>query len=134
MHFSEFKVNLVELSEPHETDKSGTGIEDEDLKIYFIDAKEDLPNPSLLRAYVDTGAQESVIGTSQAIAYSDFMTSPYRLRQNAQKMSFKFGNMCHSGLGEVEIRIPVGGDFFLSVWIPVVDVNIPLLLDLDFLD
>ena len=132
--FSQVNVNLVELSEPLEGNKCGTGIEDEDLKIYLIKAKEDLPNPSFLGARIDTGAQKSVIGTSQAKAYSEFMNSPYRLRQHAQKMSFKFGNKRHNGLGEVEIRIPVDGDFFLSVWIQVVDVNIPLLLGLDFLD
>ena len=62
------------------------------------------------------------------------MNSPYRLRQHAQKMSFKFGNNVRNGRGEVGIRIPVDDDCFLSVWIHLVDLNIPLLLGLDLLD
>ena len=49
-------------------------------------------------------------------------------------MSFEFGNKRHSGLGELEIRIPVKDDLFLSVGIQAVDVNISLLLSLVFLD
>lgn len=110
---SHVEVNLVELPEHQQRGTSSTDIEDEDLKIYLINGKEELPNQSFFGAGIDTGAQKSVIGTSQAKAYCDFMKSPYKIPHYEQQMSFKFGNRRLSGLGELDIRIPVNGDFFL---------------------
>lgn len=62
------------------------------------------------------------------------MKYSYKIRQYVRQMSFEFGNKRHSGLGELEIRIPVKDDLFLSVGIQAVDVNISLLLSLVFLD
>ena len=87
-----------------------------------------------LGACIDTGAQKAVIGKKQALAYFRLIGEEFRRRKHGHGLKFKFGNRCHIGLGRVEIRIPINGTYVLCPNIEVVDVDVPLLLGLDFLD
>ena len=109
--------------------------EDKDPEVYLV--HEEITKGNCIPffgACIDTGTQKSVIGVEQARAYCQFMNVQYEPERMERWMSFKFGNTRHTGLGELEVRMPVDNTYFLSISIQVVDVNVPLLLGLDFLD
>ena len=109
--------------------------EDKDPEVYLVHEEITKGNCiPFLGACIDTGAQKSVIGVEQARAYCQFMNVQYEPERMERWMSFKFGNTRHTGLGELEVRMPVDNTYFLSIWIQVVDVNVPLLLGLDLQD
>lgn len=85
-------------------------------------------------ACVDTGAQRSVIGVHQAKAYCNELNYPFNPKKGGRKHRFKFGNTIFTGLGLIEIRIPLNEDSYLSYDVEVVDFDVPLLLGLDILD
>lgn len=81
------------------------------------------------RACVDPGTQLTVIGDSQARAYAqEFAVHP---RSRASMRAFKFGNVRHSGLGVIDIDMPVSESHSLVLSAEIVDVIVPLLLRLD---
>lgn len=87
-----------------------------------------------LGACIDTGAQKSVIGKQQALAYFRFIGEEFRPSMPRHELKFKFGNRSHIGLGRVDIWIPINETHVICPNIEVVDVDVPLLLGLDFLD
>ena len=85
-------------------------------------------------ACVDAGAQKSVIGKQPAPAYFRYIGEEFRPILQNRPARFKFGNRRHVGIGCVQIRIPINESHVLCPCIAVVDVDVPLLLGLDFLD
>lgn len=83
-------------------------------------------------ACIDSGAQRTVIGASQAEAYSRLAgmqlsrSAPFPLR-------FKFGDRTHLGQGIIQIRLPIQQHHFTTVVANIVNLDIPLLLGLDVL-
>lgn len=53
---------------------------------------------------------------------------------NPGKVIFKFGSDRHEGLGTLDVRIRVDDNHFIETRVDVVDVDIPFLLGLEFLD
>jgi hypothetical protein len=85
-----------------------------------------------LGACLDTGAQRSVIGLSQAKAYCRFSGTKFRPMPNNN--SYRFGSDRQRSLGSMGIRMAVPGGSFLSVKVDVVAADIPFLIGLDALD
>lgn len=90
--------------------------------------------PEFLGACIDTGAQKSLIGNKQAVAYSNHIGQELKLSKHLGKTMFKFGDHRHKGLGTIEVRIPTDDKYYLSTTVEVVDVDVTLVLGLDFLD
>ena len=82
-------------------------------------------------ACVDTGAQKTVIGKPQAVAYSRMVG--VKFKPSRSRHSFRFGSDVQSSLGSMPIRIPTGNGGFLPLNVEVVDIDVPLLIGLDFL-
>jgi hypothetical protein len=89
------------------------------------------PRTSFHGACIDTGAQKTVIGIHQAIAYCHMISIPFYPRRSPH--SFRFGSDVQRSLGSIPIRIPTANGAFLSVQVAVVDIDIPFLLGLEFL-
>ena len=87
-----------------------------------------------LGACIDTGAQMSVIGKQQAMTYFSYIGEEFKPTRQNRPARFNIGNRRHVGLGHVQIRIPIDDSHVLCPCIEVVDVDVPLLLGLDFLD
>jgi len=77
-------------------------------------------------AAVDTGAQSSVTGKRQAIAYCKFHGIPFRLQPSA--VNFKFGDGGFASEGTFGVRIPTPDGSFIRIQMNVVDADIPMLL------
>jgi hypothetical protein len=85
---------------------------------------------------LDTGAQKSVIGNIQAESYCRENNTRYNLEHSAlSSLSlFKFGSSLAQSIGMIRISIPIPGpNNFIELCVDVVNVDIPLLLGLDFL-
>ncbi|CDF33317.1 unnamed protein product [Chondrus crispus] len=106
--------------------------EDEVIISMSTDGKQE--RADFLGACIDTGAQRSVIGKPQAEAYYIFMGIPFCLEQSGHPRVYKFGAHRYKGLGSVFIRIPVDSNQFIFTEVQVVDLDVPLLLGLEFLD
>ena len=76
---------------------------------------------------VDTGAQISVCGRKQAIAFCNSVSIPFSLRPSSVK--FKFGNTVTKSLGIMKFRFPCPDGGSLDVDMYVIDLDVPLLLD-----
>jgi transposase InsO family protein len=82
-------------------------------------------------ACLDTGAQKTVIGFSQAKAYCRFVGTKFKLKEN--KNIYRFGVDRQESMGSFSIRLPTPVSIiFLEV--DVVRANVPLLIGLDVLD
>jgi hypothetical protein len=89
---------------------------------------------NFLGAVLDTGAQKSVIGIKQAESYCEIHSASLN-RQASQNTAslFKFGSKAHRSIGTLHISIPTPKKtMFYEV--DVIDLDVPLLLGLDFLD
>lgn len=84
-------------------------------------------------ACVDSGAQKTVIGADQARSYCALVNGQMKRVDGLQKLIYTFGSHQHSGIGQVNILVPISHSFFLSFDADVVDANVPLLLGLDVL-
>lgn len=82
---------------------------------------------------VDSGAQKTVIGAVQARSYCALVNENIKETDGIRKMIYTFGSHQHSGIGQVNIRVPISHIFFLSFDEDVVYANAPLLLGLDVL-
>jgi hypothetical protein len=90
--------------------------------------------PGFIGAVLDTGAQKSVIGLTQAQAYCREHDAQIRTPGSAKsRSSFKFGSHVHRSVGTVSISIPTPKNLLIHN-VDVIDLGIPLLLGLDFLD
>lgn len=119
--------------------------EDKDDSVFVVFEEENFSIPKSQRAHgkstnvlfpgacIDTGAQKSVVGKEQALAYFKFIGEEFKPSVPKRKLNFKFGNRRHVGLGRVEVRNPINETRVLCPYKEVVDVDIPLLLGLDFL-
>jgi hypothetical protein len=85
-----------------------------------------------LGACIDTGAQRTVVGLSQARAYSRHFGIPFKL--NPSHSIFRFGQDPHASMGTLEIRIPTSNGGFLPVNVDVISIYVLFLIGLDFLD
>lgn len=83
-------------------------------------------------ACVDTGAEQSVIGKSQAKAYCRQHKISFKLYPSST--TFKFGDGCYTSKGKLHIRIPTPTGSFIEANLDVVSANVPLLIGLDILD
>jgi hypothetical protein len=83
-------------------------------------------------ASIDTGAQRTVIGTTQAREYSKFTGIPFKL--SPSKRTFAFGVDRRKSLGILQVRIPTPNNSFILLDADVVKTNIPLLVSLYALD
>ena len=83
-------------------------------------------------ACIDNGAQKTVIGLKQALAYCSFVGVPFNPRKN--RNIYRFGVDERESLGSIEIRIPLPGFAFIPIQVDVIPTNIPFLLGLDTLD
>eukprot|EP00170_Pyropia_yezoensis_P002017 contig_8609_g2021 len=82
---------------------------------------------------MDIGAEKTVIGKRQAEAYMASHNPGATLR-NKTGMVYRFGGGRHTCIGTVAMRILITDCFMILIEVDVVDVNVPLLLGLDFLD
>ena len=83
-------------------------------------------------ACLDSGAQQSVIGKTQAKAYCTLTGTKMKLRPSMK--AFRFGDGVFNSLGTIHIRIPTPDGSFLFLDIDVVQANVPMLVGLDILD
>jgi hypothetical protein len=82
-------------------------------------------------AAIDTGAQRSVIGKSQALAYCRQNGNPMRLRHS--NSTFVFADQRCKSSGMLTVSLPTPGST-LNLDVDVVTPYIPMLLGLDILD
>lgn len=92
-----------------------------------------MAQPDFHGACLDTGAQRSVIGKSQAIAYFRFMGLPLVLSDSKPKV-YKFGSNHKVSVGKAKFRIPYAGNRHMHVELDIINIDIPLLFGLDLLD
>jgi hypothetical protein len=78
---------------------------------------------------VDTGTTRSMIGRRQFDALCRMLGYVPKLTPSLRK--FRCGNEVHPSLGHFQFRIPVGGSFFQSIEVDLVDVQNPFLLGLN---
>ncbi len=83
-------------------------------------------------AYVDTGAQQSVIGWKQANSYCKRHKLKFKLHPSAT--GFRFGDGSYPSLGSMEIRISIPNRSFLRILLDFVSAEKPMLLGLDMMD
>ena len=77
---------------------------------------------------VDTGAQVSVCGKRQAIAFCKTVSIPFALRPS--NLKFKFGNTVTDSMGIMKFRCPAPDGGSIDLDMDVIDLDIPLLLGL----
>jgi len=82
-------------------------------------------------AAVDTGAQRSVVGRQQALAYCNEVGVPFK--PSPSRTRFRFGAGRSQSLGKIPFAIPTPQSI-LTLWVDVVPQDIPLLIGLDVLD
>jgi hypothetical protein len=87
---------------------------------------------TFLGACIDTGAPRSVIGRIQAESYAKYLKIRLQL-ETACPVRFRFGIQSFHSLGSFVVRVPMD-KLFISHRVEVVDVDVPLLLGMDFLD
>ena len=82
-------------------------------------------------ACIDTGAEQCVIGKTQAMLYCKKHEVPFKLRQSDTR--FRFGDGSYDSLGKIIIKIPTPNGSTLVRKMDVVQADIPLLIGLDLL-
>lgn len=101
--------------------------------MYFQKEHSAMTEPEFHGACLDTGAQRSVIGKSQPLAYYRFMGIPLVLSDSKPKV-YKFGSHRKVSVGKAKFRIPYADSRHMHVELDIIDIDIPLLLGLDILD
>lgn len=82
-------------------------------------------------ACLDTGAQRSMCGLNQAIAYDTL--HPGWLSEHETAIKFKFGEQVAKSIGKIQIKFRIDQHNHLDLMIDVVHVDIPLIIGLDIL-
>ena len=85
-------------------------------------------------AFLDTGAQHTVIGKPQAEAYMASIGQEADLETAKELRSHRLGGCSFDTLGAVSIRLPIAKDYFLPLFVNVIALNVPFLLGLDIMD
>ena len=85
-------------------------------------------------ACIDTGAQLSVVGLSQAKAYFNYVSNRFEMKKPQFKKSFTFGDHKERSIGRIDVLIPISSGDYLAFEADVVNLNIPLLMGLEILD
>jgi len=85
-------------------------------------------------ACLDTGAQRTVIGNSQAKAYLASIGRDAKLATSKDLGRYRLGGGSYVTIGIVHIRVPIAEDFFLPLTVNSMDLNLPFLMGLDILD
>jgi len=85
-------------------------------------------------ACLDTGAQRTVIGNSQAKAYLASICRDAKLATSKDLGRYRLGGGSYVTIGIVHIRVPIAEDFFLPLTVNSMDLNLPFLMGLDILD
>ena len=83
-------------------------------------------------ACLDIGAEKSVIGRKQAMAYCKF--TGCKFKHKPSRTFFRFGDGCFSSIGIIPVRIPCPDGSFIHFNIDVVQEDVPMLIGLDILD
>lgn len=125
-----FKVHISNVSQTEDREEEAT---------YMINRSQSAPKSKGLRygksefagACLDTGAQRSVCGLNQAIAYNDI--HPGSLKMVDSSVRFKFGEKVAKSIGKVSIKFPIDQFNHMDLTIDVVHVDIPLIIGLDIL-
>ncbi|OSX74487.1 hypothetical protein BU14_0287s0006 [Porphyra umbilicalis] len=84
-------------------------------------------------AFLDTGAERTVIGHRQAAAYARFAGIKMRLDKTSRAV-FRFGGPGYPSLGTLHVKVPYANNLFLPMEVDVVALNVPILLGLDTMD
>ena len=58
----------------------------------------------------------------------------FKFKPKRSEQTFKFGDDLQKSVGTINIRIPIKLHHVIKLYVDVVDVNVPFLLGLDFLD
>lgn len=82
-------------------------------------------------ACLDTGAQRSVCGRNQALAYDKI--HPGALKKRHSSTQFKFGEQLATNTGIVWIKLPIHKNMHNDLHVNVIDLDIPLIIGLDIL-
>lgn len=125
------EVNLAEVQEPHEIHRLDTQI---NARIQTSDAKNKssrYDESTFMGAFPDTGAQRSVCGRNQAIAYDKMHPGP--LRAHDSSTQFKFEEQLATSTGIVSIKLPIHNNTHVDLHVDVIDLDIPLIIGLDVL-
>lgn len=91
------------------------------------------PDQVFLGACMDTGATKTVIGLPQAKAYARLLGVNYAPEPTARKR-FLFGGVAHPSLGTIRVNVPIAAEFYASLDVDIVDLDVPFLFGLDTLD
>lgn len=83
-------------------------------------------------AFLDTGAQKTVIGERQARAYCKFVGCKFKLQSS--RTVFRFGVDRQKSRGRLAVRVPVPDGSMMLLNVDVVGVDVLLLFGLDILD
>lgn len=81
---------------------------------------------------LDTEAQKTVIGESQAGAYCRFVG--VKIKPRPSRSFFRFGSGLGKSLGTIQLRIPTPDISFMLLTVDVVRADVPFLVGLDVLD
>lgn len=87
-----------------------------------------------LGACLDTGAERTVIGKEQVLAYLALVGKIFKLEPPKAPIAYRLGRTLHPTVGALVVRIPVAGTNVLSLDLSAVDVSLPLLIGLDSMD
>jgi len=85
-------------------------------------------------ACLDTGAQRTIPGKSQAKAYLASNSRDANLATSKGPGRYRLGGGSYVTIGIVHIRVPIAEDYFLPVAMNVINLKVPLLMGLDILD
>jgi hypothetical protein len=102
------------------------------LQIPNVNARgENSDNSTWNGACVDIGAQKTVIGLPQAMAYCRFVGKKFKLQRSNNV--YRFGVDKKHSLGSIAIHIPTPASV-ITLNVDVVRANVPLLIGIDVLD
>ena len=100
--------------------------------VYVTGKSCDIPSSGTFQGVrIDSAAQKSVIGASQAHAYCSLFDVSFQPSSTRRRNVFSFGTHKHFGLGLLIMQIPITSSHFLPITVDVCDADVPFLLGLD---
>lgn len=84
-----------------------------------------------LRACIDSAAQRTVIVLRQAKCYAHHCGKIFNPTTSSRGTTFIFGTHRHTALGNMEIRLPMSQDPFLSVVVEIVEPDVLFIIGLN---